>query len=129
MRALIKKILLEETKFLNSDEGIVRAINHLIKDGEYEGSWKLSDDEIANFYIQYEVGWPVLWQENNKIVGIVYIDVTKLVYGSAVDDFWLTADDMERIPDNVWDDLRVEILKKIKNFLPNNMDVKVEFIY
>ena len=120
--------LLIENKYLKSDNPIIFMIDNIIGKDEYEDWWMLSPGERADFKIEFQVGASALWYKGDNIVGTIYIDITNLVYGDAIEDYWLVAQSREDIPDTAWDFLDAKIIAKLKNWLPE-INVDIEFIY
>ena len=120
--------LLIENKYLKSDNPLIDAIDNIIGEDEYADSWMLSKNEKADFKITYKVGASALWYKGNNIVGTIYIDITNLVYGNAMEDYWLVAQSRDDIPDTGWAYLDSKILDKLNNWLPE-INVDIEFIY
>ena len=119
---------LVKREYIKTENPIIDAINHIIDKGEYVDWWALSSDERADFKIEYQVGASALWYEGDNIVGTIYIDITNLIFGSAMDNEWLEAQSMSDITYAAWEHLENMIKEKLKDWLPE-INVNIEFVY
>ena len=120
--------LLIENNYLKSDNPYMFMIENIIGRDEYVDWWQLSTNDRADYKIEYQVGAAALWYEDDNIVGTIYIDITNIVYGDAMDDYWLVALSMKDIPDIAWEKLEKSIIEKLKKWLPE-INVNIEFVY